>query len=928
MKVIVACIGIFLCLQVFAQESSDRDSAIYNAGQARYPRALAFAKRNFERVKDRCCEDTAYISAASCLGNAYYAIVKFDSAHWYAVKACEGAKKRYGANSVQYARFLVTVATTQMELGQYQEAGQGFQQATAILMRVDSSYDKGAYTWCLIQHAGFYITTGSLNKAEELCAAAGEIARGEPADTTAYAEVLGKMSWLYEKLGFYSKQEAILARMFEIQRRRYKERDPGYANALAAQATICQRNGKLGKADSMYSKALEIKEQAFGKGSAANISILNHIGLLKMEMGKYRLAENYLKEAVEIVCQNLGGEESVLYPYCAKSLARLYVLSGRKELAEPLYQKCLAVYNRKGLTVNTGRLNVLHEMAELLYAGDSAKAAIYLQQGIEAEDIQLLNKLDFLSETELFAYLKRIKEVAESPYRFLLRYKSPAIAGMAYNNRLLVSGIGLQNTRTLYQNMAQSSDSALTGCWKNYLQQKSSYINLLLTPAAQRKANTDSIAGSLNRQEKDLLRRSADYRNMKERLSITWQDVQKHLKPNETAIEFIRFNAAYNTYANAKSATVYYAALLLRPRDTAPQFVTLCEEKELTNVIKKFPYKAAISSRGEKPAGRGQSITNALYELVWKPLAPYLTHVRTVYYSPDGLLHRVAFAAIAFKKDHLLCDKYDFVQLISTRQIALQETRPSAHISIAMFGGINYNRQSADPGSRFLAWQRQPSRGAGLDSFRFLPHSLTEINSIKADAKAVKKRFAVFTGDNATEAAFRNLEGENSPEVIHFATHGFTLPDTSGPAGSAGASFRTSDNPLLHCGLVMAGGNKGWKGHAGLNEDDGILTGLEISSIQLPNTQLAVLSACETGLGKIEGSEGVLGLQRAFKLAGVNYVMASLWQVPDKETAEFMGIFYAHWLGGQPIRQAFLATQQIMRKKYTPYYWAGFTLVQ
>ncbi len=924
----VACIGIFLCLQVPAQKPSDRDPAIYNAAEARYPGALAYAKRNFERVKDRCCEDTAYISAASRLGGVYYSMVRFDSAHLYAVKACEGAMKQYGANSVQYASFLVTVATTQMELGQYQEAEQGFQQATAILTRVDSSYDREAYTRCLTQHAGFYITTGSLNKAEELCVTACEIARGEPADTTAYVAALDKMSWLYEKLGFYSKQEVILSRMFEIQRRIYGGRDPRYANAIAAQAAICQRNGKLEKADSMYRKALEIKEQVFGKGSAANISILNHIGIVKMERGKYRLAENYLREAVEIVCQNMGGEESALYPYCAKNLARLYVLSGRKELAEPLFQKCLAVYNRMGLTFNTGRLNVLHEMAELLYAGDPAKAAVYLQQGVETEDIQLLNKLDFLSETELLAYSKRIKEVAESPYRFLLHYKSPAIAGAAYNSRLLVSGIGLQNTRTLYQNMARSSDSAFTGCWKNYLQQKSSYVNLLLTPAAQRKVNTDSIAGVLNRQEKDLLRRSADYRNMKERLAVTWQDVQKHLKPNETAIEFIRFNAVCNIHPNAKSAMVYYAALLLRPRDTAPQFVTLCGEKQLTNVIKKFPYKAAISSRGEKPAGCGPGITNALYELVWKPLAPYLTHVRTVYYSPDGLLHRVAFAAISYKKDHLLCDKYDFVQLISTRQIALRETRPAALISIAMFGGINYNRQSADSGSRFLAYQSQPSRGAGLDSFRFLPHSLTEINSIKADAEAVRKRFAVFTGDNATEAAFRNLEGENSPEVIHFATHGFTLPDTSGPVGNAGASFRTSDNPLLHCGLVMAGGNKGWKGHAGLNEDDGILTGLEISSIQLPNTQLAVLSACETGLGKIEGSEGVFGLQRAFKLAGVNYVMASLWQVPDKETAEFMEIFYARWLGGQSIRQAFLGAQQIMRKKYAPYYWAGFTLVQ
>ena len=212
------------------------------------------------------------------------------------------------------------------------------------------------------------------------------------------------------------------------------------------------------------------------------------------------------------------------------------------------------------------------------------------------------------------------------------------------------------------------------------------------------------------------------------------------------------------------------------------------------------------------------------------------------------------------------------------------------------------------------------NRSADLDSFSYLPHTLKEINRSKY-TENLQKSAVVFKADNATEAAFRNLGGDNSPEVIHFATHGFTLPDTSmQQRNNAGAPFKESDNPLLRCGLVMAGGNKGWKGEAGLNEDDGILTGLEISSVQLPHTQLAVLSACETGLGKIEGSEGVFGLQRAFKLAGVNYVMASLWQVPDKETAEFMETFYTHWLNGKP--SVTLFTYATNHKKYAPY-WAG-----
>jgi CHAT domain-containing protein len=279
----------------------------------------------------------------------------------------------------------------------------------------------------------------------------------------------------------------------------------------------------------------------------------------------------------------------------------------------------------------------------------------------------------------------------------------------------------------------------------------------------------------------------------------------------------------------------------------------------------------------------------------------------------------------------LLSDKYNLIQLTSTRQIAIKEKENLLPASIALFGGINYNKQNLDTSTTIVAdpysYVYQQSRGAGVDSFSYLPSTLKEVKGIKKSMEAKQKHVLLFSGDKATETAFKNLSNTTSPSVIHFATHGFTIIDTA-KNNTTTNTFKVSDNPLLRSGLVLAGGNRGWQGKANANEDDGILTALEISSTQLQNTQLAVLSACETGTGELRGSEGIFGLQRAFKLAGVNYIMASLWQVPDKETAEFMNTFYTTWLTGKTIRQAFLATQQTMRKKYAPYYWAGFTLVQ
>jgi CHAT domain-containing protein len=198
-------------------------------------------------------------------------------------------------------------------------------------------------------------------------------------------------------------------------------------------------------------------------------------------------------------------------------------------------------------------------------------------------------------------------------------------------------------------------------------------------------------------------------------------------------------------------------------------------------------------------------------------------------------------------------------------------------------------------------------------------------------------------GNAATEEVFKGLSGK-SPKVIHIATHGFffknqystqTKEEVSNSPKKVNPFFRDmylnqyeiALNPLLRSGLILAGGNYAWQyGDNPYEAEDGILTALEISNLDLSNTDLVVLSACETGLGDVESSEGIYGLQRAFKMAGVNSIIMSLWQVPDKETAEFMTNFYENWLSNQSARQAFKTTQLQMAKKYRtePEKWAGF----
>jgi CHAT domain-containing protein len=133
----------------------------------------------------------------------------------------------------------------------------------------------------------------------------------------------------------------------------------------------------------------------------------------------------------------------------------------------------------------------------------------------------------------------------------------------------------------------------------------------------------------------------------------------------------------------------------------------------------------------------------------------------------------------------------------------------------------------------------------------------------------------------------------------------------------------------MRSGLVFSGANDVWsKQNKNDSIDDGVLTAQEVSNIDMRKTDLVVMSACETGLGDIKGSEGVYGIQRAFKMAGVYFMIMSLWQVPDKETEEFMTSFYKNLIKQKDIKKAFAKTQKEMRTKYDPYFWAAFVLIE
>ena len=461
------------------------------------------------------------------------------------------------------------------------------------------------------------------------------------------------------------------------------------------------------------------------------------------------------------------------------------------------------------------------------------------------------------------------------------------------------------------------------------------------------------------------------YSRKKTQSKLRWQQVRDELNDSELALEFV-------AYRDKKTNGVRYGAFLLRRGYAAPRWLSLFSQSDLDE----FLQQTGVDDEYEKqqlyfPQANGE--VASLYNLIWAPLEPFAKNVKKVYYAPAGDLHRLNIAAISPEGQSApLQDRHEFIRINSTRSLINSygvsadkkaempliklpciskivvdrelTSRFFGSIEVdysnsglapdqkdaMLFGNINYDMDSLaikNPGLKqnrvtpttvasSPARKRQFTKGVDWET---LYGAKTEVEMIQKQLAKSAYKVSVLEGYAASEEAFKMLGKEAaSPRILHIATHGFFLAD---------ASQEQADNPMNRSGLILAGANYAWKKGMPLKGmEDGILTAFEISHLSLENTELVVLSACETGLGYIINNEGVFGLQRAFKQAGVRNLMVSLWSIPDNATQLLMTKFYENCLEkDMSMRDALKAAQQWMRTQENlknPYYWAGFVLLE
>lgn len=603
-----------------------------------------------------------------------------------------------------------------------------------------------------------------------------------------------------------------------------------------------------------------------------------------------------------------------------KKLGQLYLHKKQFEAAKKIFYE---LYNDESLPIS-GRKSIGADLIALYWLlGDKDNISLFMAADIENLKKDTRHAFAFLNEKERETFLMNSLLGTTIYFDMFTSFSSSEKQwaegnGMAYNLALMQKGLLMKTTNEISNILNNVPDS---------LQNE-----LKLYQDLQEFERLPDYESSLSRETRvKLMNYVAAHPDFMSQLNYSWNNVAEKLTEHEAAIEFINLlGAKPNNMVNKEPSL---GALILRKGCSYPIFVKLTNNAAIDSLY----YYGEDQERFNDFIYTGGAKRN-VYKAIWEPMSAYLDGIETIYYAPVGPMQEINLDWIGYDDYHNLSSEYKLYRLSSTREICNHIDVRSNNDAI-LYGDITYSIKS-QPLKEKTGSKYRSSKRAGFGS---LTGTSNELDSITYELNLVGIKSADFRKELATENTFRMMSGL-SPRILHIATHGFYYSREAIEKEFQSGNFTNfiayqgmNPNELCHSGLALSGAQDTWHNEVGDlsqylemdSDNDGILLSSEISKLDLTNTDLVVLSACETALGKVK-SEGVYGLQRAFKLAGVNSIIMTLWTVDDDATQLLMTSFYKNYLNGMSKREALLTAQKKVRETPgygDPYYWAAFILL-
>lgn len=668
-----------------------------------------------------------------------------------------------------------------------------------------------------------------------------------------------------------------------------------------------------------YTKNLE-HQQATDTMSEDYAKALERVATAEKFAKQYDASIEHYKQAIAMY-QQLGNTEEARN--VGNSLSLCYAYAGRTEQVDTSEDEAEAEQEEKLKRIIKEEVENLEltrtYLGELTYANSLATiagsyymleeyddAVSYYEKYMESIRSAISKEFSMKSETERMMIWEKekgnIEEILDMMVALPTGMESllPRVAALAYDVELLSKGILLKSSIEFEKVLKLINDKTLLSNYET-VKRNSEKINSLRVSASS-DADLENIL-ALERKNETLLmsvmKKCNELGGYTNYLSYSWKDVQKSMNATDVAIEFAAVK--YDVF----DVNNFMVAIVLTKDMQQPTAFPICNlQVAQTMMNDSLLFETELAGN-----------------VVWGGfLKQYIEGKKRVLFSADGSFNSVGIEYLLYNGKPL-SEQYEVYRLSSTKEICYQHRSNSIN-NVALFGNIDYWEDGAlskksEKAIRSMQTTNMRTENSANFSvngrFSLLDNTEVEIAAIENILKKAKvKNPKSFTGIEASEEAFLKLT-DSDVNVLHVATHGTSDSDKKS----------TDAESMQHCALAFAGANL----HEEADSINGLVTAAEVSKMNLRNCDLAVLSACETALGKIS-DDGVFGLQRGFKNAGVNSLLMSLKSVYDNSTKDLMIAFYRNLMSGMSKRNSLVEAQSQIRKQYRDgRYWAPFILL-
>jgi CHAT domain-containing protein/tetratricopeptide (TPR) repeat protein len=708
--------------------------------------------------------------------------------------------------------------------------------------------------------------------------------------------------------------------------------------------------------------ALAILREVLGPDHEEIAKALMKLAAVDEREGKLDSALAHLEEARQIREHTLGPN----HPYVADCLhrqSRITRLAGRPGPALTLAERGLSIRERilgpDAPEVAESLLAIAHLQREVARPDRALAAAI------GAEDVgrrHFVMVVQVLSEREALRYAR----LRVSALDLLLELASTRDAGAP---AVTAAWLAVSRSRALVleemaerRRIAGSHEAEVGPLVGELATARENYLRLVIRGLGDETPERFAALATQARErldaaERALAQRSRAFRTRSEGGALGFADLAG-ARPTGTALVTFARRTPDGKEQTAKPGPQVLAFVLPAGSQAVPGTVSLGPAATIETLVGDWRRAVLLGAgRDEDAASEGSSRVagEALRRAVWDPVAAAVGDASRILLVPDGVLQLVNFAALPVGRTGYLAEQQPtFHLLTSERDLVARAApaRPGQGLLAMGAPAFDLAAEVRTPGTGLPVaddlFRGEVSACREFRSLRFhpLPGTAAEIDEVSrtwpAPAGPTASGAVVrLTGAEATETAFKRLAPGR--DTLHLATHAFFLGPTCrapaegergvgglAPALPAAAASASSENPLHLSGLILAGANRRLESRPG--EDDGVLTAEEVAALDLEGVEWAVLSGCDTGVGVVDAGEGVLGLRRAFRVAGVRTTIMSLWPVHDQATREWMRALYVHRLDdrldtAEAVRRAtrdVLAARRARGDSTHPFYWGAF----